>query len=1377
MAVTSAGFKQMCPTCETMVLIKDPRQVGKKMECPKCKDRFIVEAPEEEEPKKNGKAAQVKANGKAAGKTAPAGKAAPGKAAPAGKAKRFREDDDDDDDEPQTKAKGKGKFRDEEEEEDDAPAKKKGGSKKMLPIVLAGVGLVVLIVAAVLILMNSGGGTTPAPAPPPPMPNPMANTNVPKVEEKKDQPGKNTQQPAGAARGLPAAGAELTNLLPNETEHVLHANLKDLFDHANPFRELVFGAGALQNDDLKRKLGFSLLSMDTLIRAERYSGGGWTYAVLHFTEALDQNAVKVAHGLKEAAPINNKHYFQATKGNPWFKEFSRLSLGVALAHRNQPATQNRSMYMHFHNPQTLIVGDEAPIVALLKANSQFKLLTEARAPSATPAQPGPGPGPQQYTPGYTPGQPAPMPGGQPGPMPGLSTPPQPGSLTPPPALPPPMMSSLPPSEHNFAAQEDGDVFGEPQSAQVAPTILAPPLQPGGGGQPVSQPPMGQPIGPMGIGPGPMGQMPIMPMTPGMPQGQQPPTAARSETWLTIDPALKEVLDRLQTRANEARDKVLFASATDLIAARIDTSRVLELKNRVIWHPRQVWDITLLLEERKPRIKTLGAALVQRETRTFQYRSELVCTQEPEARDVHKALVEKAAPQIARSLDRLLGHTVEVPAVQPPANTNFDPEGYQDPMGGMGPTPPVVGPQGFGPQGYQVGPMPGGMGPMGMYPGFNPNQGQKEELAKASKLAFTLHGARVEMKLDLVFDHSGFARLNNLVGLLALTLKSEVDLAGGSYSRHDLATAIKLLGERGLSERGIAPGRYPPAALKRPATTRLEQQPYQRMSWLTGLLPYMGHDALYQKIDFEASWQDPKNWLAARTIVPQLLDPQYPDQARFSTPPNVGVEMATTHVVGIAGVGLDAADYPRDDPAFIARRGVFSYDGSATLDEIRSGRGLSNTAVAIQIPHDGPVGPSPWIAGGGATIRGVPEKNSIAPFVLGADRNGKPIQHNGKRGTYVTMADGSVRFVSANVSDAVFQAMCTVKGPAPGDFDLFKNPDTPLVPKAGAKPQPKPAANPDQPAATSNLTPEGKAFHDGVVRVLSGMQVMEKQSAAALVQAKNDKAQFEATINKIADQSRALINDGRGLKAPPGKEGQEYGAAFKALLDLNEQALDVDVKALVELVRNPTPEAQANLLKSAQAKLGQQQAVMTRLQVAQRAFLAAQNSPTSVPANEQPSKQSTEQLPAPPKAKADQTGAVAPAPLKAAPQAANKPQLTKRTIAQTKSILSSSMLKSDFAGPMTLKEGLGLIHAKLAAQQKAVPIIIDQQAFKEENPEAPDIYETMVNVPDKKEMSVAAVLTAMLDRVPTRNAAYVVREGYVEITTKARSKNKKGILDK
>ena len=57
-----------------------------------------------------------------------------------------------------------------------------------------------------------------------------------------------------------------------------------------------------------------------------------------------------------------------------------------------------------------------------------------------------------------------------------------------------------------------------------------------------------------------------------------------------------------------------------------------------------------------------------------------------------------------------------------------------------------------------------------------------------------------------------------------------------------------------------------------------------------------------------------------------------------------------------------AAYKRGDPATKHKQGVLSYDGSATLDEIRQGRGLANTILMIQVPHDGPTGVSPWIAG-------------------------------------------------------------------------------------------------------------------------------------------------------------------------------------------------------------------------------------------------------------------------------------------------------------------------------------------------------------------------------------------------------------------------------
>ena len=89
----------------------------------------------------------------------------------------------------------------------------------------------------------------------------------------------------------------------------------------------------------------------------------------------------------------------------------------------------------------------------------------------------------------------------------------------------------------------------------------------------------------------------------------------------------------------------------------------------------------------------------------------------------------------------------------------------------------------------------------------------------------------------------------------------------------------------------------------------------------------------------------------------------------------------THFVGVAGVGLDAADpIERTDPN---RRGILGYESSASLKDIR--RGGSYTMLLIQVLPDSLPGFTPWIAGGGNTLRGVPDSKSIEPFLAkGAD---------------------------------------------------------------------------------------------------------------------------------------------------------------------------------------------------------------------------------------------------------------------------------------------------------------------------------------------------------------------------------------------------------
>lgn len=481
------------------------------------------------------------------------------------------------------------------------------------------------------------------------------------------------------------------------------------------------------------------------------------------------------------------------------------------------------------------------------------------------------------------------------------------------------------------------------------------------------------------------------------------------TYLTIKPELKGIMDRMEKDAGET---ILFNSATAMDAARITLAN-----NRTIWQFRQLWDIGQLLELNRAKVKLLGTGVYQNDSRQYLLKNEIGCLDDLDAEQVEKELESRAVPQLAGFLEKTLGKKVKVPELKK----------ENDPMPMPVPVPPE----------------------------------EPKEEAKPSEIKVTRDDATVQFQLELALDEKDYGRFYSAAALLLYGMRSELRLAMRLIERDRLGKAVAELGEKGLSVRQVEPGRFPPGAFKRPPSTlRTTNQPNQRVSWMAGLLPFLGHESLYRRIDFNSSWQDPANLLAARMIVPEFLDPSYPDDSFTVTHPNLNYRVGGTHYVGIAGVGYDAPGYG-DDPAQQANRGVFGYERSLSLQEVRDGRGLSNTILMIQVPYDGAAGVTPWIAGGGATLRGVPHKNSIEPFVLGRDRDGKPMVHNGKRGTFAVMTDGSVRFIDQAIADDVFKAMCTVKGAQPPNFDLGQQVNAPVV-----TPAPKSA----QPAAK---TPEKK----------------------------------------------------------------------------------------------------------------------------------------------------------------------------------------------------------------------------------------------------------------------------------------------------------------
>jgi uncharacterized protein (TIGR03067 family) len=513
-----------------------------------------------------------------------------------------------------------------------------------------------------------------------------------------------------------------------------------------------------------------------------------------------------------------------------------------------------------------------------------------------------------------------------------------------------------------------------------------------------------------------------------------------DTYMTINPALKAILDRMESRGPDGKDKVLLSSATDMGANCLNiTIKPPELKYSVPRQPRQFWDVTLLLHETKPHIRYLGTALVQRDTLKYRLRNEITCGVEIDAAGITKQLNERVGKSVAGFLQQLVGHEVRLVAstAAPPAAT-------------LDPSPQPL--------------------PPGQSPDKKPEEKKLPE-PTTSQITVAQQFTMVDFVLDLLLDNSTLSQARSIAALNAGKVRVEIEAASQSL-RHQLAAAGQLAGEKGLSHRQmqVPPGRLPPGAFERlrdgdtiRPPLRIDREPKNRISFMAGLLPYLGQQNLLDKIRFDQSWRDPGNWMAGNTVVPQFLDPSYPNFTRQVTFGDLPVDFAATHFVGIAGVGLDAASYKYGDPATKHKRGAFSYDQSATMEEIAVGRGVSNTILMIQVPYDGLTGVSPWIAGGGATVRGVPEKNSIAPFIS--------TNHDKKRGTFAMMADGSVRFIDQSISDEAFKAMSTIAGPAPANLDEQKESNAPVIPASSEKNAKTPDVKTPEQTEPPKKTPE------------------------------------------------------------------------------------------------------------------------------------------------------------------------------------------------------------------------------------------------------------------------------------------------------------------
>ncbi len=343
-------------------------------------------------------------------------------------------------------------------------------------------------------------------------------------------------------------------------------------------------------------------------------------------------------------------------------------------------------------------------------------------------------------------------------------------------------------------------------------------------------------------------------------------------------------------------------------------------------------------------------------------------------------------------------------------------------GGIGPRSDGGAPQ-FGVAGAAVGSSAKPpLGPLSDRPGMRPpdssggipgSEGAKgsEEPVTIAQLDTTVVGI-----FDLTFDRAEYYKPveeQSAQGLVML--KGQADIANTRSRVHDLAAATQAYLK--------AKGQFPRGTLERKMSGNrlVEWSPDQRVSWMGELLPFLGPEfptLVESRFDPSKSWSEGENLSLARRVVPLYVEPSRTNAMFMITYPGVPGLVAATHYVGVAGVGLDAAEYDPKDLAVAKKLGVFGYDRVTKPDDIKDG--LGNTILLLQIPAGPADQKSPWMAGGGSTVRGISEDaGCVRPFVCA--------ERDGKKGTYAIMCDGKVRFIPETIPPELFRAMCTING--------------------------------------------------------------------------------------------------------------------------------------------------------------------------------------------------------------------------------------------------------------------------------------------------------------------------------------------------------------
>lgn len=193
----------------------------------------------------------------------------------------------------------------------------------------------------------------------------------------------------------------------------------------------------------------------------------------------------------------------------------------------------------------------------------------------------------------------------------------------------------------------------------------------------------------------------------------------------------------------------------------------------------------------------------------------------------------------------------------------------------------------------------------------------------------------------------------------------------------------------LKHIGLALHNYSDAYDSFPPAYTVDAEGNPLHSWRTLILPFIDQKPLYDTIDLSKPWNDPANAEAYKTVL------------RAYSCPSVGPEdLPTSHTTY---------------QSLVTSNSFFRWSGPRQFSDVKDG--ASNTLMVIEVAPKHAVH---WMDPRDADIRSV--------FGSGPEPN---LDHEG--GTHALLVDGSVRFISAEITPTQLRGMVSIAGNEKVDF--------------------------------------------------------------------------------------------------------------------------------------------------------------------------------------------------------------------------------------------------------------------------------------------------------------------------------------------------------